>query len=254
MSLTVYGGPDDGRYSTRIVGSANSRRAQRDADGAIHIVISPDEPAEPGVAWIRLEPDAVAAITRDYLDDPFAGPAGRLAHRGRRPARDATARTMPTWPGASAPPRPGSASRPASCPSPWARPTPSTRPTRCRPPPSAGPPATPPTPWAPSSWPTTRPWSSGAARPSASSGTCACGTAFLHTYNYDYERVTINGAQVSYEPDGSWIIVVSARRPAHPNWVSTAGPPIGPHLVPLVPARPRPPSSPRSRSCPVDTV
>ena len=45
----------------------------------------------------------------------------------------------------------------------------------------------------------------------------------LHTYNYDYERVTINGAQVEYEADGSWIIVVSARRPSHPNWVSTAG-------------------------------
>jgi hypothetical protein len=35
--------------------------------------------------------------------------------------------------------------------------------------------------------------------------------------------VTINGAQVQYESDGSFIIVVSARRPAHPNWVSTAG-------------------------------
>jgi hypothetical protein len=45
----------------------------------------------------------------------------------------------------------------------------------------------------------------------------------LHTYNYDYERVTINGAQVEYEPDGSWTIVVAARRPHHPNWVSTAG-------------------------------
>jgi hypothetical protein len=45
----------------------------------------------------------------------------------------------------------------------------------------------------------------------------------LHTYNYDYERVTLNGAQVQYEADGSWIIVVAARRPAHPNWVSTAG-------------------------------
>ncbi len=45
----------------------------------------------------------------------------------------------------------------------------------------------------------------------------------LHTYNYDYERVTINGAEVHYEPDGSWIIVISARRPSHPNWVSTAG-------------------------------
>jgi hypothetical protein len=45
----------------------------------------------------------------------------------------------------------------------------------------------------------------------------------LHTYNYDYEPVTINGAQVQYESDGSFIIVVSSRRPSHPNWVSTAG-------------------------------
>jgi hypothetical protein len=45
----------------------------------------------------------------------------------------------------------------------------------------------------------------------------------LHTYNYDYERVTINGAQVQYDPDGSWTIVIAARRPDHPNWVSTAG-------------------------------
>ena len=45
---------------------------------------------------------------------------------------------------------------------------------------------------------------------------------FLHTYNYDYERVTINGAQVHYEADGSWVIVISSD-PGHPNWVSTAG-------------------------------
>jgi hypothetical protein len=46
---------------------------------------------------------------------------------------------------------------------------------------------------------------------------------FLHTYNYDYERVTINGAQVHYEDDGSWVIVISPTDPGHPNWVSTAG-------------------------------
>ena len=78
------------------------------------------------------------------------------------------------------------------------------------------------TPWARSSWATRRHLLSEAVRPSASSGTCACGTS-VHTYNYDYERVTINGAQVHYEEDGSWVIVVSAERPAHPNWVSTAG-------------------------------
>ena len=34
---------------------------------------------------------------------------------------------------------------------------------------------------------------------------------FLHTYNYDYERVTINGGQVQYDDDGSWTIVVAGR-------------------------------------------
>jgi hypothetical protein len=50
---------------------------------------------------------------------------------------------------------------------------------------------------------------------------------FLHTYNYDYERVNINGSQVRYEPDGSWEIVIAGRDPGHPNWVSTAGHPSG---------------------------
>ena len=50
---------------------------------------------------------------------------------------------------------------------------------------------------------------------------------FLHTYNYDYERVTINGGQVEYEPDGSWTIVIAHRDPGRPNWVSTCGHPRG---------------------------
>src|SRR6201995_255078 len=73
MSLTVYGGPDDGRYSERIVGSVNSQHVARGPDGAIRIVLSPSEPVEADVAWIRLERDAVAAITRDYLEDPVRG-------------------------------------------------------------------------------------------------------------------------------------------------------------------------------------
>ncbi|MGP0029825.1 MAG: hypothetical protein ACLPVF_04890 [Acidimicrobiales bacterium] len=35
--------------------------------------------------------------------------------------------------------------------------------------------------------------------------------------------MTINRAQVRHEEDGSWRIVISARDPGHPNWVSTAG-------------------------------
>jgi hypothetical protein len=46
---------------------------------------------------------------------------------------------------------------------------------------------------------------------------------FLHTYDYAYDRVTINGAQVQYEPDGSWEIAIAPRDPGHRNWVSTQG-------------------------------
>ncbi len=73
LSLTVYGGPNDGRYSERIVGVVNSRQATPGPDGSIRIVASPQRPSEPNVAWIKLEPDAVAALTRDYLEDPDTG-------------------------------------------------------------------------------------------------------------------------------------------------------------------------------------
>lgn len=49
-------------------------------------------------------------------------------------------------------------------------------------------------------------------------------TPFLTTYNYEYdEPVSINGRRVVHEPDGSWTIVVASRNPGHPNWVSTTG-------------------------------
>src|SRR5215469_18929810 len=73
MSLTVYGGPDDGRYSERIVGAVNSRDAGRQPDGSIRIVLSPGGPAQSDANAIRLESDAVAAITRDYVEDPVNG-------------------------------------------------------------------------------------------------------------------------------------------------------------------------------------
>jgi hypothetical protein len=52
---------------------------------------------------------------------------------------------------------------------------------------------------------------------------------FLHTYDYAYERVTINGGAVVYEDDGSWRIAVAAADPgpSFPNWLSTAGHPRG---------------------------
>jgi hypothetical protein len=222
MSLTVYGGPNDGHYSERIVGSVNSREATRDAEGAIHIVLSARPPTAQGVSWIQLEPDAVAAITRDYLEDPRRGRRATWhvetddppdtfrqddADLGRR------LRAMTTWVREQAGIVPIPLGAPNAIDPPYPVPT------------------------------TTFGWAAGDAAyamgafelgddealvlrgrsPDCAFWNMCLWNRLLHTYNYDYEPVTINGAQVEYEPDGSWIIVVSARRPGHPNWVSTAG-------------------------------
>jgi hypothetical protein len=40
-------------------------------------------------------------------------------------------------------------------------------------------------------------------------------------YDAAYGRVSINGAEVEAEPDGSWVIVVSDEDPGHPNWLAS---------------------------------
>jgi hypothetical protein len=222
LSLTVYGGPNDGRYSERIVGTVNSRDATPGPDGSITIVLSPDNPNTPGVSWIKLEPDAVAVVTRDYLDDPKTGQRavwdieGHDAPSAYRQSDADLARRFritTTWLREQA----GMVPLPPGVPN------------------SIDPPYPVPT--------TTFGWAAGDAAyamgafeleddqalvirgrsPECAFWNMCLWNPFLHTYNYDYERVTINGAQVNYETDGSWIIVVAARQPAHPNWVSTAG-------------------------------
>ena len=221
LSLTVYGGPDDGRYSERIVGSLNSRQAPPSPDGIIEMVLSAADPGD-GTPWIRLEPDAVCAITRDYLEDPASG---------LRASWDITAVDPPaTWRDSDE-----DLARRFRAALTWIReqskmiPLPSGAPNTIDPPypvPEA-----------------TYGWAAGDAAyamgtfeldddqllvVSGRSPECAfwnmcLWNPFLHTYNYDYERVTINGSQVTYEPDGSWRIVIGATDPGHPNWVSTAG-------------------------------
>jgi hypothetical protein len=222
LSLTVYGGPDDGRYSTRIVGTLNSRDAPTRHDGSIDVVLSRTEPGEAGVGWIRLEDDAVAAITRDYLEDPVSGRRARWHIDADDPPAtfrqdDAELarrlRAMTTWVREQASIVPIPLGTPNAIDPPYPVPT------------------------------TTFGWAAGDAAyamgafdladdealvirgrsPECAFWNMCLWNPLLHTYNYDYERVTINGAQAVYEPDGSWTIVVAPRQPSHPNWVSTAG-------------------------------
>src|SRR6516165_6114561 len=74
LSLTVYGGPRDGRYSERIVGTVNDRdHLDIAADGSFELVLGPERPTGWDGPFLTLEPDSVVAITRDYLDDPVRG-------------------------------------------------------------------------------------------------------------------------------------------------------------------------------------
>jgi hypothetical protein len=221
LSLTVYGGPDDGRYSDRIVGSLNDREAPPGPDGTIDMVLSPEDPGG-GVPWIRLEPDAVAIITRDYLEDPV---------NDARAVWEITATDPPlTY-------RQGDAdlARRFRAALTWVREQAAMVPLPMGDPNVIDPPYPVPT--------TTFGWAAGDAAyamgsyrlgddqalvvrgqsPECAFWNLCLWNPFLHTYNYDYERVTINGAQVHYEPDGSWEIVIAPTDPGHPNWVSTAG-------------------------------
>lgn len=223
LSLTVYGGPNDGHYSERIVGSLNQRQAAADDDGTIEIVLSPDE--HPG-NWIKLEADSVCAITRDYMTEPMHGrrcdwhieavdpPSTR---RMTDPELARRFRAATTWVKDQAGIVPLPLGEPNTVDAPYPVPT------------------------------TTFGWAAGDAAYAmgsfeldddhalvidGSSPDCAfwnmcLWNPFLHTYNYDYERVTINGGQALANDDGSWTIVVAPRDPGHPNWVSTAGHPRG---------------------------
>ena len=219
LSLTVYGGPDDGRYSNRIVGTVNQRDLQFDADGNFALTLCPDP--QPG-AWLKLDPDAVVALTRDYLDDPDTDrratwtieavdpPARRRDDRADLARRMRAART-------------------------WIAEQLSFLPTRISPPNEIAEPF--PVPQHAYGWSAAdAAYAMGAYDLADGQALVIEGTSpecvfwnlclwnpFLHTYDYSYERVTLNGAHVYYEPDGSWRIVVSDTDPGHPNWVSTAG-------------------------------
>ncbi len=219
LSLTVYGGPSDGRYSDRIVGTVNDRSLEFDEDGTFSITLSPDP--HDG-AWIELAPDSVCAITRDYLSDPTRG---RRVEWGIETADPPPIRREDD---ADLARRFGAART-------WVREQAQIVPV------PLGAPNTVDEPYPVSS--TTFGWAAGDAAyamgnyslhpdealvlegrsPPCVFWNVCLWNQFLHTYDYDYEQVTRNGSQIALEPDGSWRLVVAGRDPGHPNWISTAG-------------------------------
>ncbi len=221
LSVTVYGGPDDGRYSERIVGWLNDRQLTFAPDGSFELWLAREPPAS-GAPWIELADDAVCVLTRDYLEDPAKG--RRCAWRIEATDRPSTWRADPeevarglaaatTFVEQQAGIVPVALGEPNSVEDPYPVPT------------------------------TTFGWAAADAAYAMGSfdladdevlvlrGTpprCAfwnlcLWNPYLHTYNYTYERVSINGAQAVKEADGSVVIEVAASPTGHPNYVSTQG-------------------------------
>jgi hypothetical protein len=227
LSLTVYGGPRDGHYSERIVGSVNDRDdLKMGKDGSFEFMMARERPKGWKGAFIQLEDDAVAAITRDYLEDPFRGKRCSWHIQAVDPPatyRETDAdlarrfRAALTWVRDQAQMVPLGLGAPNQIDEPY--------PVQK----------------------VTFGWAAGDAAyamgsfdlapdealvitgtsPECAFWNCCLWNQFMHTYNYDYERVTINGAQADYEDDGSWTIVIAHEDPGHPNWLSTAGHPRG---------------------------
>ena len=219
LSITVYGGPDDGHYSTRIVGTLNDRALRFDADGNFELMLSPDP--QPGTR-LALDSDAVIALTRDYLAHPETD-------------RRATWTIEAVDPPARRRDDPADLARRLRAARTWLAEQCSFIPTRIAPPNEIAEPY--PVPQNAYGWSAAdAAYAMGAYELAPDEALVIEGTSpqcvfwnlclwnpFLHTYDYTYERVTLNGAHVAYEPDGSWRIVVSDSDPGHPNWVSTAG-------------------------------
>jgi hypothetical protein len=219
LSFTVYGGPNDGHYSNRIVGTINDRHLDIADDGTFEFVLS-EQPHEGD--WLALAPDAVCAISRDYLIDPTSG---------RRAEWSIQAEDPPEHPDDS---MEGLTRRFGHVRN-WFDEQTLMAPVRVGPPNEVG------EPYPVSS--VTMGWAAGDAAyamggweldegealviegrsPECAFWNLCLWNPFLHTYDYRYEQVTINGGQVAYEADGSWRIVVAASDPGVRNWISTAG-------------------------------
>lgn len=220
LSLSVYDGPNTGEPAEGIAGCLHRGQMEANADGSYDIVLSADEHEG---NWIKLTPESNAAITRDYLGDPVndkravwsieaVDPPATVRLEDAELAR--RFRSALNWIKAQSDITPVA---PMGDPNEMMEPFPMGA--------------------------ITYGW--GASDASYGIGNYALEddealiiegrspecpfwnlciwNEFLHTYNYDYDRVSINGHQVEYNADGSWTIVIAARDPGHPNWVRTQG-------------------------------
>jgi Protein of unknown function (DUF1214) len=223
LAFCIYGGKPDGEWSERVVANVSQRDLDFGPQGEFELMLSPD-PAPTGARnRVRLGPDAVCVISREYYTDPFHA----------RPAEFQIDATPP----ASVPPPLSDAALAARlrAVATFVRETINVTPIPL-PPPNV---LLPPMPWSPNvpGWGTPdNIYSLGAFRLEPDEAIVIEGRSprctywgvqlwnrFMQSLDYRYHRVSINHSQAVMEPDGSFRIVIAHRDPDTPNWLDTAG-------------------------------
>jgi uncharacterized protein DUF1214 len=220
LAFCVYGGKPDGEWSERVVANVSQRDLVVDADGRFELLLAPDAPPP----HVRLDPDAVCVIVRQYFTDRDAA----------RPAELALAALDPV-----APPPPlddALLARRLRAAATFLRES-----IQVTPLPGSLPPNLlgPPMPWNPQmpGWGTPdNIYSLGLFRlepdealviegrsPRCTYWGAQVWNRYMQSLDYRYHRVALNHAQVAPEADGSWRLVVAHRNPGLPNWIETAG-------------------------------
>ncbi len=223
LAFCVYGGKPDGEWSERVVANVSQRDLTFTPDGRFALLLAPSRPAGVAGDWLRIDPDAVCVIARQYFADPRAGRPARFAIEALDP--------VPSPP----PLDDASLARRLRAVATFVRETTAIVPLPALPPNVIGPPM----PWSPHvpGWGTPdNIYALGAFSLAPDEALVITGRSprctywgvqvwnhYMQSLDYRYHRVSINDAQAVLEPDGSFSVVVAHRDPGVPNWIGTAG-------------------------------
>ncbi|MEM7409886.1 MAG: DUF1214 domain-containing protein [Myxococcota bacterium] len=241
-SFTIEGGNADGGPSKRLVSTLNDTEFDVAPDGSYEILLSAQEPASGPRNWLRLEPDAGAITTRHYFEWERSAAADPTLH-------------MPIWIEPEESPGPAPVMDDAAVAAGVRRAIRFLRSVTVDFPnftPEQQPP-----------WVSAKP--NQFTNPKPDAGNVEIGYAakdnvyrqavyllqpnqaleirgrfprcrfanvmlwnmHLQTPPYRYRQVSLNRKQVQYESDGSFKIVIAHEDPGTPNWLDTAGQPMG---------------------------
>ena len=223
LAFCVYGGKPDGEWSERVVANVSQRDIAFAPDGRFALVLAAEPAAAGDGQWVRIDADAVCVISREYFEDPRAACPARFAIEALAPAS------------APAPLDDERLARRLRAVATFVRETLRVVPLPELPPNVVGPPM----PWSPHvpGWGTPdNIYALGAFRLAPDEALVVEGRSppctywgvqlwnrFMQSLDHRYHRVSVNRAQATLAPDGSFRMVVAHRDPGVPDWLDTAG-------------------------------